>query len=171
MKEIELVTPSIDELWFRQKILSDPETMSYNAGYKPIYEGYHYDSGCIDFPKEKWKIWQTEKMNKMLYYFIKDRQTHEFVGEVSCRVIGDKGYIGIIILSSFRGKGYMKPAIKHLIKIAKEKGLSSLIDEGVPLSREVAVKCFCELGFKETKRYFTKKFDKNDETIDIKLDL
>ena len=54
MKQVELYSPKPEDLWFREKMLSDSETMSYNAGYKPIYEGYHYESGCIDFPKEKY---------------------------------------------------------------------------------------------------------------------
>lgn len=29
--------------------------MSYNKGYDVSYYGYHYDTGCIDFPKEKWE--------------------------------------------------------------------------------------------------------------------
>ena len=47
-----LVEPTIEEYNYEQKLLSDPETMSYNAGYEVTYQGYHYDTGCIDFPKE-----------------------------------------------------------------------------------------------------------------------
>lgn len=171
MKQVELYSPKPEDLWFREKMLSDSETMSYNAGYKPIYEGYHYESGCIDFPKEKWETWHKEKMSKMLYYYIKDLETSEFVGEVSCRVNEKIGNIGVIIFSSYRGKGYMKPAILQLIEKAKEKGLAILIDEGVPLSREVAIGCFKDLGFKQIKRYKTYKFDKEEEMIDLQIDL
>ena len=38
-----------------KKIQSDPLSMDYNAGYDVSYFGYHYDTGCIDFPKEKWE--------------------------------------------------------------------------------------------------------------------
>ena len=65
----------------------------------------------------------------------------------------------------------MKPAILQLFEKAKEKGLAILIDEGVPLSREVAVGCFKDLGFKQIKRYKTYKFDKEEEMIDLQIDL
>ncbi len=33
MKSIYLKTPEVEELYYRQKWMMDPETMSYNAGY------------------------------------------------------------------------------------------------------------------------------------------
>ena len=38
---------AFDEYSFRQKLLSDQETMAYNRGYAP-FSGYHPDTGCID---------------------------------------------------------------------------------------------------------------------------
>ena len=55
MKNIELVVPKLEEYYYEQKLEEDPNTMSYNNGYNVSYEGYHYDTGCIDFPKDKWK--------------------------------------------------------------------------------------------------------------------
>ena len=55
MKNIELIKPSLKQYYYEAKLQSDPLTMSYNAGYDVSYFGYHYDTGCIDFPKEKWK--------------------------------------------------------------------------------------------------------------------
>lgn len=55
MKNIELIVPKLNMYKYEQKLESDPNTMSYNAGYNVTYSGYHYDTGCIDFPKEKWK--------------------------------------------------------------------------------------------------------------------
>ena len=65
----------------------------------------------------------------------------------------------------------MKPAINGLIQKAKEGGLSKLIDEGVPLSREVAVKGFSDLGFREIRKYQISKFDKSEIVIDLQLEL
>ena len=45
MEEIVLKSPTIEELWFIEKLLSDPETMSYNHAY----------GGTINFPKEQWE--------------------------------------------------------------------------------------------------------------------
>ena len=44
---ITLYTPSLEDLWFRQKMMADEETMSYN----------HAWGGTIPFPKETWHGW------------------------------------------------------------------------------------------------------------------
>lgn len=50
---ISLYIPKVEDYWYEEKLQSDPNTMSYNAGYDVSYYEYHYDTGCIDFPKEK----------------------------------------------------------------------------------------------------------------------
>ena len=57
MTELALHVPELGELDFRQKLLSDPESMSYNKGYGLKSPGYHNDTGCIDFPREDWDGW------------------------------------------------------------------------------------------------------------------
>lgn len=52
---LSLYIPKIEDYWYEEKLQSDPATMSYNAGYDVSYFGYHYDNGCIEFPKEKWE--------------------------------------------------------------------------------------------------------------------
>ena len=42
-----LVKPTFDDLWFRQKLMADEETMSYNAKW----------GGTIPFPKDEWEPW------------------------------------------------------------------------------------------------------------------
>ena len=49
--------PTMNELWYRQKLMQDPETMSYNKDYDLELEGYHKAIGCIDFSKEDWQDW------------------------------------------------------------------------------------------------------------------
>ena len=41
------VKPRMDELSYRQKWLSDENTMAYNKKW----------GGMISFPKEKWQVW------------------------------------------------------------------------------------------------------------------
>ena len=55
MKNVSLYVPKIKDFWFRQRCMQDPETMNYNAGYDVCFSGYHYDTGCIDFPKSEWQ--------------------------------------------------------------------------------------------------------------------
>ncbi|MBQ1690249.1 MAG: hypothetical protein II018_03190 [Firmicutes bacterium] len=45
-----LHVPEFSELYYRQKLMSDPVTMSYNRGYDLGFDGYHKNTGCIDFP-------------------------------------------------------------------------------------------------------------------------
>ena len=44
---ITLYTPFLEDLWFRQKMMEDTETMSYNRAW----------GGTIPFPKEEWRGW------------------------------------------------------------------------------------------------------------------
>ena len=44
---ITLYTPFLEDLWFRQKMMADEETMAYN----------HAWGGTIPFPKEVWHGW------------------------------------------------------------------------------------------------------------------
>ena len=57
MEKLELYIPRLEELWFYQQMTSDPETMSYNAGWDVDYAGYHRDTGCIDCPDEALADW------------------------------------------------------------------------------------------------------------------
>ena len=52
---LKLYIPKLQDYCYEEKIHKDPNTMSYNAGYDVSYYGYHYDTGCIDFPRDKWK--------------------------------------------------------------------------------------------------------------------
>lgn len=49
MSVISLHVPEYGELWYRQRLLADPNTMSYN-------NGHGVENGCIDFPEEKWLL-------------------------------------------------------------------------------------------------------------------
>lgn len=54
MQQVSLHVPSYDELWYRQKLMADPATMSYNRGYSLPFEEYDKNTGCIAFlPKTR----------------------------------------------------------------------------------------------------------------------
>ncbi len=65
-----LVEPTIEEYNYEQKLLSDPETMNYNAGYEVTYQGYHYNTGCIDFPEENWEAKKKKREQKNCFLLI-----------------------------------------------------------------------------------------------------
>ena len=41
---LKLYIPKIEDYWYEEKLQSDEDTMSYNAGYEVSYFGYHYNS-------------------------------------------------------------------------------------------------------------------------------
>lgn len=57
MEQLELYVPKLEDLWFYQKMMSDPETMSYNANWDVNYDGYHRDTGCVDYPDAVLPAW------------------------------------------------------------------------------------------------------------------
>ena len=44
---IKCYQPTLDELWFRESLMADPDTMSYNDAW----------GGTIPFPREDWEDW------------------------------------------------------------------------------------------------------------------
>jgi ASC-1-like (ASCH) protein len=72
-KKLELYMPGVEDYWYEQKIQADPLSMDYNAGYDVSYYGYHYDTGCIDFPEERWKETYEKRIRENRYFaYIKD---------------------------------------------------------------------------------------------------
>jgi diamine N-acetyltransferase len=87
MNRLELYVPTIEELDYRQKIMSDPETMSYNKGYDLDFDGYHKDTGCIDFPESEWLDWYEYFVGcepERFYAYIKRKEDGAFMGGSEC---------------------------------------------------------------------------------------
>ena len=167
---IQLHKPTLEELWFREKCMSDPKTMKYNAGYDLNYNGYHRDTGCIDFPKENWQKWYNTKMNNsnFFYAYIVDCKTKNFVGYVNFNKDpkSNKATMGIVIKSEYQGQGYMRPAMVLLIEKAKEYNINYLTDT-VPENRKNALKVFYDLGFVKIKEFESKKFNEIEIIAEI----
>ena len=108
---LSLYVPEVKDYWYEQKLQSDPRTMEYNAGYDVSYYGYHYDTGCIDFPESKWQESYDKRKNENRYFaYLKDLNTNEFVGYVNYHFnkSNNRYECGIVIESIHRGKGYAK---------------------------------------------------------------
>ena len=62
-----LYAPKLEDLWFRQMMLSDEETMSYN----------HAWGGTIPWPESKWESWYDRWMihheGKRYYRYLKNK--------------------------------------------------------------------------------------------------
>lgn len=159
MKNICLYVPKLEDYWYEEKLLGDSSTMSYNAGYNVSYFGYHYDTGCIDFPKDKWEEAFDKRKNDNYYFaYIKDIELDKYIGYVNYNLNNDKYECGIVIESKYRGMGYSKDALKLLCDVAKSKGIKELYDR-FEINRDNTLSSFESVGFEVIETLTWKKFD------------
>ena len=141
---LELYEPYIKDLWFKEKMMGDEQTMAYNHAY----------GGTIPFPKEHWADWYDRWIanhnGKRFYRYIKNGCT--FVGEVAYHFDGERQiYIAdVIIYAPYRGKGYGRKGLLLLCETAKANGIKELHDDiAIDYS---AVELFLKCGFVEVLR-------------------
>ena len=141
---LELYKPHIEDLWFKEKMMGDEQTMSYNHAY----------GGTILFPKEDWADWHdrwiTNHNDKRFYRYIKENDV--FVGEVAYHFDVERQiYIAdVIIYAPCRGKGYGRNGLLLLCEAAKENGMMELYDDIAIDNSSVAL--FLKCGFVEVLR-------------------
>ena len=138
--------PTLSELWFREKFMGDPETMSYN----------HAWGGVIPFPREQWKSWYERWLvrheDKRFYRYLKDAETGLFVGEIAYHL--DEGrniwLADVIVAAEYRGRGFGREGLRLLCRAAAERGIETLYDD-IALDNP-AVRMFLQAGFTEEYR-------------------
>lgn len=123
LEELELHIPTLDELWFYQKMMADPDTMSYNADWEVSYAGYHRDTGCIDFPREEWAAWHNAWVKhepERFYAYIQRRADGVWIGDVNFHYTREQDWwdMGIVIYAPYRGRGYAVPALRLMLEHA-----------------------------------------------------
>lgn len=168
---IELVVPKLDEYWYEEKLQSDPKTMSYNAGYDVNYYGYHYDTGCIDFPQERWGILYDKRIRENRYFaYIKDIDLNEYVGYVNYHYNkNDNRYeCGIVIEYKYRSKGYAKKGLQLLCNEAFNNGVEVLYDS-FEKERSNSLELFKSIGFKIVEETKWKKFNNYVDGVIVSL--
>lgn len=173
MKNIVLYVPEIKDYWYEQKVQADPLSMSYNAGYDVSYYGYHYDTGCIDFPEERWKVVYDRRVLENIYFaYIKDMDIGEFVGYVNYHYnkSDNKYECGILIESKYRGRGYSKEALQLLCDVARKNGVVELYDN-FEIDRGNTLDIFKAVGFKVVEEQSWKKFNCEVKGVMIKKEL
>ena len=122
---LRLYKPALDDLWFRQELLSDPDTMSYNNAW----------GGVISFPQDKWQDWYNywliETEDKRVYRYLLNAATNQFIGEAAYHFDDSRNiYIcDIIVYAKYRGNGYGTEGLSLLCEAAKENGVSTLYDD------------------------------------------
>lgn len=143
-KLVELYVPKLEDLWFYQKMMSDPETMSYNDPW----------GGCIDYPDEVLPDWYARWVGqepKRFYAYIKRSSDGAWIGDVNFHYTPDKDWwdMGIVIYAPYRGKGYAVPALKLLLDHAfRDCGISRLHND-FETTRDAAWAIHRKVGFKE----------------------
>lgn len=153
---LQLHIPTLNELAYREKIMSDPETMSYNKGYDLPFRGYHKDTGCIDFPKSEWQEWYDYFIGQepeRFYAYILRREDSAFIGEVNLHKsdVHDYYEMGIVLEAGYRGRGYAKEALSLLLQHAFEVLGAKSVHNAYEDTRDAAVRTHLACGFKKYK--------------------
>ena len=154
MDELELYVPKLDDLWFRRKMMSDPETMSYNANWDMEWDGYHKDTGCIDFPESEWATWYEHWISneqECFYAYIRRCVDGAWIGEVNFHYTPEKRWwdMGIVICSQYRRKGYSVPALRLMLDHAFCKCGISILHNDFEVTRPAALRTHLSAGFKK----------------------
>lgn len=171
---LSLYIPALEDYWYEEKLESDPETMSYNKGYDVSYYGYHYDTGCIDFPKEKWEETYNKRIKENKFFaYIKDIDLNEFIGYCNYQYnkFDNRYECGVLIEAKYRKKGYSKEALKLLCDEARKNGIKELYDNFEKDRENNTLKIFESVGFKVVKEQTWKKLGKDVEGVIVKVDL
>lgn len=122
---LKVVKPKLEDLWFRESMMADIETMSYNDAW----------GGTIPFPKEDWEEWYTlwvrNPGQERYYRYLKDDVNKVFVGEISYHLdkLRNIYLCDVIIKAEFRRQGFGTQGIQLLCETAKANGVNALYDD------------------------------------------
>ena len=171
---LELYIPKVEDMWFVQLMQQDPDTMSYNAGWDVNYDGYHADTGCIDFPESEW----TDKHDRLVgreperfYAFVRLKTDGAFVGEVNFHYSAEHDWwdMGVLIYAPYRGKGYGHKALELLLRKAFiDCGVSRLHND-FEATRDPGMTVHLAAGFKRCGTYAAIRFGEPVELQELML--
>lgn len=149
---LHLYVPTLDELWYRQKMMQDPNTMHYNRGYCLDFDGYDSQTGCIAFPEEQWRDWHAwfigQEPARYYAYIVRDTDG-AFIGEVNLHQSKEQPWheMGIVLEAQYRGKGYAADALSLLLRHGFESMRISAIHNSFEPERAAACKAHLAAGF------------------------
>ena len=141
---VELYKPKVEDLWFREKLLSDADTMSYN----------HAWGGTVPFPKQKWESWYDRwvRCHDRRHFYRDIQENGTFLGE-SAYHFDEKRQIylaDVIVYAPYRGRGYGRQALLCLCQSARCSGVHTLFDDIATDNPSIAL--FMKCGFTEVMR-------------------
>lgn len=122
---VEIYKPAPDDLWFKESLMADEDTMSFN----------HAWGGTIPFPKTKWAHWYQTWLEgsefHRFYRYLLNTETGKFVGEIAYHFDTQRNIhlCDVIILAKYRNKGFGTKGIQLLCNAAKENGITALYDD------------------------------------------
>ena len=150
-----LYRPSLDEMWFREELLSDAATMEYNRAW----------GGALPFPRESWSQWYSLWLESAdrFYRYLLDSGTGRFVGECAFHfdVKREQYLADIIVKAEERGHGYGRQGLRLLCGEAKKRGVVFLYDDIA--ADNPSVKLFLSEGFEACCR--------SESAVTLRLDL
>jgi len=137
--------PHLEDLWFRQAMMADPETMSYNNAW----------GGTIPFPRENWEEWYDYWVinpKDRFYRYITTGESRSFVGEAAYHYDNDLNiYLADIIISArSRRHGYGKAGLEMLCEVAQKEKIPELYDN-IAINNP-GINLFLQCGFQEEYR-------------------
>ena len=113
---LELYIPKPEDGRFYVQMMSDPETMAYNAPWFP-------PDGCIPEAEQEWKRLSSDWIGhepERFYAYLRRTADGAFVGDVNFHYTPARDWwdMGIVIYAPERGKGYGKEGLRLLAAYA-----------------------------------------------------
>lgn len=154
---LSLYVPSFEELWYREKLLNDPKTMSYNRGYDLTFPGYDKETGCIAFPKEEWQSWYNYFIGnepERFYAYLLRNEDNTFIGEVNLHKNETFRWyeMGIVIEAAHRGRNYAEEGLSLLLDYGFNTLKADAVHNSFEVEREAALRTHKAAGFTENSR-------------------
>ncbi len=145
--ELELYVPAREDGWFYKRMMTDPETMAYNAPWFP-------PDGCIPDPEGEWEGLQYGWIGaepERFYAYLRRTSDGAFVGDVCFHYTPERDWwdMGVVICAQERGKGFGKQGLRLLADYAFAHGVKRLHNE-FETTRDAAYAMHRAVGFRET---------------------
>jgi len=143
--DVSFYKPRMEDLWFRESLMTDPDTMSYNNAW----------GGTIPFPREKWENWYdlwVRNPQKRFYRYVTTGKSRAFVGEAAYHYDEDlKIWLADVIISAKnRRRGFGKAGLQLLCEAARKEHIPELYDNIAIDNPGIAL--FLQCGFQEDYR-------------------
>jgi len=131
---LEFSVPTRPELLVRQRWLSDPDVMAYNAGWGGSRPGYDADTGCLAWPESEWDRFAgrlARPADQQGYFYVRDTVTEVLVGDAHYEVgLDGAASIGLMVVPALRGRGLGERVLRELVsRIWRDTSATEIVNE------------------------------------------